>query len=158
MESVQTESAVSDEDIAISLRKQAAEQNKGMNRTMIILFIIALLYTILPDLVPGPVDDAAVDGVLGVVILVLKIVAEQNASKFVREHKDEYIKAVGSKITNESVKKVYDTGVKKASDVWEVRETQKSANLTAQVNQAKTKCTVGAKNTESATQSNMDVF
>lgn len=158
MESVQTESAVSDEDIAISLRKQAAEQNKGMNRTMIILFIIALLYTILPDLVPGPVDDAAVDGVLGVVILVLKIVAEQNASKFVREHKDEYIKAVGSKITNENVKKVYDTGVKKASDAWEVREIQKSANLTAQVNQAKTKCTTGNKNTESATQSNMDVF
>ena len=45
----------------------------------------------------------------------------------------------------------------KASDAWEVRECQKSANLTAQVNQAKTRCTTASTHTES-TQNSMDVF
>lgn len=156
MENTQV-ATMSDEEVAIALRKQANEQNKNMNRTMVILFVIALLYTILPDPVPGPVDDAAVDGTLGIAILVLKIVAEQKASKFVKDHKDEYIRAIGSKISNESVKRVYDSEIKKASDAWEVREKQKSANLTAQVNQAKTRCTTASTHTES-TQNSMDVF
>ena len=148
---------MSDEEVAIALRKQADEQNKGMNRTMIILFIIALIYTILPDPVPGPVDDAAVDGALGIAILVLKIVAEQKASKFVKDHKDEYIRAIGSKISNESVKQVYDSEIKKASDAWEVREKQKSENLAAQVSQAKTKYAADSTHAET-TQNSMDVF
>lgn len=94
---------------------------------------------------------------LGIAILVLKVVAEQKASKFVRDYKDEYIRAIGSKISNESVKQVYDSEIKKASDAWEVRECQKSANLTAQVNQAKTRCTTASTHTES-TQNSMDVF
>lgn len=124
---------------------------------MIILFIIALIYTILPDPVPGPVDDAAVDGALGIAILVLKIVAEQKASKFVKDHKDEYIRAIGSKISNESVKQVYDSEIKKASDAWEVREKQKSENLAAQVSQAKTKYAADSTHAET-TQNSMDVF
>ena len=64
---------------------------------------------------------------------------------------------IGSKISNESVKQVYDSEIKKASDAWEVRECQKSANLTAQVNQAKTRCTTASTHTES-TQNSMDVF
>lgn len=156
MENTQV-ATMSDEEVAIALRKQANEQNKNMNRAMVILFVIALLYTILPDPVPGPVDDAAVDGTLGIAILVLKVVAEQKASKFVRDHKDEYIRAIGSKISNESVKQVYDSEIKEASDAWEVRECQKSANLTAQVNQAKTRCTTASTHTES-TQNSMDVF
>lgn len=156
MENTQV-ATMSDEEVAIALRKQANEQNKNMNRAMVILFVIALLYTILPDPVPGPVDDAVVDGTLGIAILVLKVVAEQKASKFVRDHKDEYIRAIGSKISNESVKQVYDSEIKKASDAWEVRECQKSANLTAQVNQAKTRCTTASTHTES-TQNSMDVF
>lgn len=156
MENTQV-ATMSDEEVAIALRKQANEQNKNMNRAMVILFVIALLYTILPDPVPGPVDDAAVDGTLGIAILVLKVVAEQKASKFVRDHKDEYIRAIGSKISNESVKQVYDSEIKKASDAWEVRECPKSANLTAQVNQAKTRCTTASTHTES-TQNSMDVF
>lgn len=156
MENTQV-ATMSDEEVAIALRKQANEQNKNMNRAMVILFVIALLYTILPDPVPGPVDDAAVDGTLGIAILVLKVVAEQKASKFVRDHKDEYIRAIGSKISNESVKQVYDSEIKKASDAWEVRECKKSANLTAQVNQAKTRCTTASTHTES-TQNSMDVF
>lgn len=156
MENTQV-ATMSDEEVAIALRKQANEQNKNMNRAMVILFVIALLYTILPDPVPGPVDDAAVDGTLGIAILVLKVVAEQKASKFVRDHKDEYIRAIGSKISNESVKQVYDSEIKKASDAWEVMECQKSANLTAQVNQAKTRCTTASTHTES-TQNSMDVF
>lgn len=156
MENTQV-ATMSDEEVAIALRKQANEQNKNMNRAMVILFVIALLYTILPDPVPGPVDDAAVDGTLGIAILILKVVAEQKASKFVRDHKDEYIRAIGSKISNESVKQVYDSEIKKASDAWEVREYQKSANLTAQVNQAKTRCTTASTHTES-TQNSMDVF
>lgn len=157
MENTQVIPTMSDEEVAIALRKQADEQNKGMNRTMIILFIIALIYTILPDPVPGPVDDAAVDGVLGIAILVLKIVAEQKASKFVKDHKDEYIRAIGSKISNESVKQVYDSEIKKASDAWEVREKQKSENLAAQVSQAKTKYAADSTHAET-TQNSMDVF
>ena len=65
MENTQV-ATMSDEEVAIALRKQANEQNKNMNRAMVILFVIALLYTILPDPVPGPVDDAAVDGTLGI--------------------------------------------------------------------------------------------
>lgn len=156
MENTQV-TTMSDEEVAIALRKQANEQNKNMNRAMIILFVIALLYTILPDLVPGPVDDAAVDGTLGIAILVLKIVAEQKASKFVRDHKDEYIRAIGSKISNESVKQVYDSEIKKASDAWEVREKQKSENLAAQVSQAKTKYAADSTHAET-TQNSMDVF
>ena len=49
MENTQV-ATMSDEEVAIALRKQANEQNKNMNRAMVILFVIALLYTILPDL------------------------------------------------------------------------------------------------------------
>ena len=33
--------------------------NKNYSKAIIIIFIIAALYTVLPDLVPGPVDDAS---------------------------------------------------------------------------------------------------
>lgn len=43
------------------------------------------------------------------------------------------------------------------SDAWEVREKQKSDNLTAQVSQAKTKCAADSTHAET-TQNSMDVF
>ena len=43
MENTQV-ATMSDEEVAIALRKQANEQNKNMNRAMVILFVIALYY------------------------------------------------------------------------------------------------------------------
>ena len=81
--------------------------NKNYSKAIIIIFIIAALYTILPDLVPGPVDDAAVDGVAGIIIIILKSIeagSKSVARDFVINNRDELKDAVKSKLKNEQVK------------------------------------------------------
>ena len=66
--------------------------NKNYSKAIIIIFIIAALYTVLPDLVPGPVDDAAVDGVAGIIIIILKSIeagSKSVARDFVINNRDE---------------------------------------------------------------------
>lgn len=85
--------------------------NKNYSKAIIIIFIIAALYTILPDLVPGPVDDAAVDGVAGIIIIILKSIeagSKSVARDFVINNRDELKDAVKSKLKNEQVKEQLD--------------------------------------------------
>ena len=66
--------------------------NKNYSKAIIIIFIIAALYTVLPDPVPGPVDDAAVDGVAGIIIIILKSIeagSKSVARDFVINNRDE---------------------------------------------------------------------
>ena len=81
--------------------------NKNYSKAIIIIFIIAALYTVLPDLVPGPVDDAAVDGVAGIIIIILKSI-EAGSRDFVINNRDELKDAVKSKLKNEQVKEQLD--------------------------------------------------
>ena len=80
--------------------------NKNYSKAIIIIFIIAALYTVLPDLVPGPVDDAAVDGVAGIIIIILKSI--EAGRDFVINNRDELKDAVKSKLKNEQVKEQLD--------------------------------------------------
>lgn len=85
--------------------------NKNYSKAIIIIFIIAALYTVLPDLVPGPVDDAAVDGVAGIIIIILKSIeagSKSVARDFVINNRDELKNAVKSKLKNEQVKAQLD--------------------------------------------------
>lgn len=85
--------------------------NKNYSKAVIIIFIIAALYTILPDLVPGPVDDAAVDGVAGIIIIILKSIeagSKSVARDFVINNRDELKDAVKNKLKNEQVKEQLD--------------------------------------------------
>ena len=85
--------------------------NKNYSKAIIIIFIIAALYTVLPDLVPGPVDDAVVDGVAGIIIIILKSIeagAKSVARDFVINNRDELKNAVKSKLKNEQVKAQLD--------------------------------------------------
>ena len=84
--------------------------NKNYSKAIIIIFIIAALYTVLPDLVPGPVDDAAVDGVAGIIIILKSIEAGSKsvARDFVINNRDELKNAVKSKLKNEQVKEQLD--------------------------------------------------
>ena len=85
--------------------------NKNYSKAIIIIFIIAALYTVLPDLVPGPVDDAVVDGVAGIIIIILKSIeagSKSVARDFVINNRDELKNAVKSKLKNEQVKAQVD--------------------------------------------------
>ncbi len=85
--------------------------NKNYSKAIIIIFIIAALYTVLPDLVLGPVDDAAVDGVAGIIIIILKSIeagSKSVARDFVINNRDELKNAVKSKLKNEQVKEQLD--------------------------------------------------
>lgn len=85
--------------------------NKNYSKAIIIIFIIAALYTVLPDLVPGPVDDAAVDGVAVIIIIILKSIeagSKSVARDFVINNRDELKDAVKSKLKNEQVKEQLD--------------------------------------------------
>lgn len=85
--------------------------NKNYSKAIIIIFIIAALYTVLPDLVPGPVDDAVVDGVAGIIIIILKSIeagSKSVARDFVIDNRDELKNAVKSKLKNEQVKAQLD--------------------------------------------------
>lgn len=85
--------------------------NKNYSKAIIIIFIIAALYTVLPDLVPGPVDDAAVDGVAGIIIIILKSIeagSKSVARDFVINNRDELKDAVKSKLKNEQAKEQLD--------------------------------------------------
>lgn len=85
--------------------------NKNYSKAIIIIFIIAALYTVLPDLVPGPVDDAVVDGVAGIIIIILKSIeagSKSVARDFVINNRDELKNAVKSKLKNEQVKAQLD--------------------------------------------------
>lgn len=150
---------MTDQEIAVMLRKEADKQNKKTNTATLVLFIVALLYTILPDLVPGPVDDVAVDSVSGIIIVVLQLIAQRRASQFIDEHKDEYIRAFGSKISNEKLKKIYDSEIERVGATWEARDAQKTEHLANQVNQAKDKIFNKATQTKvDSSQTHMDVF
>ena len=85
--------------------------NKNYSKAIIIIFIIAALYTVLPDLVPGPVDDAAVDGVAGIIIIILKSIeagSKSVARDFVINNRDELKDAVKCKLKNEQAKEQLD--------------------------------------------------
>ena len=82
--------------------------NKNYSKAIIIIFIIAALYTVLPDLDPGPVDDAAVAGIIIIILKSIEAGSKSVARDFVINNRDELKNAVKSKLKNEQVKEQLD--------------------------------------------------
>ena len=51
-----------------------------IKKIQVIIFVIALIYIVSPDMLIGPIDDAAVAGIAGIVEVVLGIVNKASES------------------------------------------------------------------------------